>query len=164
MKRDEPYKPIEQGSGKEAIDELRNEILSPLENDIAKLRDPVVLAALMHTAATERENTNRLLKTLIERLDSKFAEVDTRLAAIERANAPSTGVPEQEGEILLPSVDTEMLAFVKERRHVNAEEVRKKFGYKGKNAASSRLNHLYEMGLLGKKQVGRVVMFFAKQP
>ncbi|MFA6489113.1 MAG: hypothetical protein WCT52_00355 [Candidatus Micrarchaeia archaeon] len=166
MKRNEPYKPIEQGSGKDAIDEVRHEILSPLENDIAKLRDPVVLAALMHTAATERENTNRLLKTLIERLDTRFAEVESRLAAMERAGAPAAAVHEAglEGEILLPSVDEEMLKFVKERRHVNAEEVRMKFGYKGKNAASSRLNHLYEMGLLGKKQVGRVVMFFAKQP
>ena len=61
MKKDDSYKPIEQGAGKEAIDELHHEILSPLESDIQKLRDPVVLAALMHTAATERENTNRLL-------------------------------------------------------------------------------------------------------
>ena len=60
MKREDNYKGIDAGSGKEAIEELRNEVLSPLENDIHKLRDPVVLAALMHTAATERENTNRL--------------------------------------------------------------------------------------------------------
>lgn len=161
MKRDEPFKPIEQGSGKEAIEELRNEILSPLENDIGKLRDPVVLAALMHTAATERENTNRLLKTLIERLDSKFAEVDERLSAVERGNPAMQQMGEPE-EILLPSVDEEMLKFVKEKRHVSAEEVRRRFGYKGKNAASSRLNHLYGMGLLSKKQVGRVVMFGIK--
>ena len=71
MKRDENYKGIGdvrsagqnashnsggvgEGSGKQAIEELRNEVLSPLENDIQKLRDPVVLAAIMHTAATER--------------------------------------------------------------------------------------------------------------
>ncbi len=165
MKKDEPYKTIEQGSGKQAIEELRNEVLSPLENDIAKLRDPVVLAALMHTAASERENTNRLLKTLIERLDTRFAEVETRLAAMERAGAPAAAVHgNAEGEeVLLPSVDEEMLKFVKEKRHVNAEEVRKRFGYKGKNAASSRLNRMYEMGLLEKRQVGRVVVFFAKE-
>jgi len=163
MKRDEPFKPIEQGSGKEAIEELRNEILSPLENDIGKLRDPVVLAALMHTAATERETTNRLLKTLIEKLDSKFAEVDERLSAVERARGAPAGLQEAgQEEVLLPAVDEEMLKFVKERRHVSAEDVRRRFGYKGKNAASSRLNHLCEMGLLSKKQVGRVVMFGIK--
>ena len=160
MKKDDQYKPIGEGSGKEAIEELRNEVLSPLENDIQKLRDPVVLAALMHTAATERENTNRLLKTLIERLDAKFAEVDARLAAFEdgavRRDAP--------GEVLLPEVDEEILAFVKEKRHASAEEVRRRFGYKGKNAASSRLNRMFELGLLEKKQVGRAVLYSSKQP
>lgn len=159
MKKDDQYKPIGEGSGKAAIEELRNEILSPLENDIQKLRDPVVLAALMHTAATERENTNRLLKTLIERLDAKFADVDSRLAAIESG----ARFPFGEEEVLLPSVDEEILKFVKEKRHVSAEEVRRRFGYKGKNAASSRLNRMFELGLLAKRQVGRAVLYSAKQ-
>ena len=157
MKGEEKYKPIGEGAGKQAIEELRNEILSPLENDIAKLRDPVVLAALMHTAATERENTNRLLKTLVEKLDAKFAEIERRLSVIEsQPYAPA------EGEILLPKVDEEILSFVKERKFASAEEVRRRFGYKGKNAASARLNRLFELGLLSKKQVGREVVFLAK--
>ena len=161
MKKDDQYKPIGEGSGKQAIEDLRNEVLSPLENDIQKLRDPVVLAALMHTAATERENTNRLLKTLIERLDAKFADVDARLASIEAGvHAPAAG----EEEVLLAPVDEEMLAFVKEKRHVSAEEVRRRFGYKGKNAASSRLNRMFELGLLAKRQVGRAVLYSAKSP
>lgn len=157
MKGEEKYKGIGEGSGKQAIEELRNEILSPLENDIQKLRDPLVLAALMHTAATERENTNRLLKTLIERLDTRFAEVDARIAALERPSAPAPP-----SDVLLPSVDEDIVAFVKEKRYASAEEVRRKFGYKGKNAASARLNHLFELGLLGKRQVGRAVMFSVK--
>jgi len=160
MKREENYKGIAEGSGRQAIDELRNEVLSPLENDIQKLRDPVVLAALMHTAASERENTNRLLKTLIEKLDAKFAEVDSRLAKIE-ANGIARAAPAQE-EVLLPLVDEEIMRFVREKRHVSAEEVRKKFGYKGKNAASARLSRMYDMGLLEKKQVGRAVLYCAK--
>ena len=176
MKKDQQYKPIGderparqdasanssrvgEGSGKQAIEELRNEILSPLENDIQKLRDPLVIAALMHTAATEKENTNRLLRTLIEKLDTKFAEVDSRLSAIEQSQhipAPA------EEEVLLPSVDEGILAFVKEKRFASAEEVRRRFGYKGKNAASARLNRMYEMGLLSKRQVGRAVLYCMK--
>jgi len=158
MKGEEKYKPIGEGAGKEAIEELRNEILSPLENDIAKLRDPVVLAALMHTAATERENANRLLKTLVEKLDAKFAEIERRLDALERHPAAA-----EEEEVLLPRVDEDILAFVKEKRFASAEEVRRRFGYKGKNAASARLNRLFELGLLSKRQVGREVVFLAKQ-
>jgi hypothetical protein len=181
MKREEDYKGIDgarserqnashnsggvgDGSGKQAIEELRNEVLSPLENDIQKLRDPVVLAALMHTAATERENTNRLLKTLIEKLDAKFTEVEIRLNALEgaqQAAQQATAAP-REDEMLLAPVDEEIMKFVRERRRVSAEEVRRRFGYKGKNAASARLSRMYGMGLLEKRQVGRAVLYCIK--
>ncbi|MEM4554588.1 MAG: hypothetical protein QXT25_01940 [Candidatus Anstonellaceae archaeon] len=156
MNKKEEYKPIGEGSGKEAIEEIRNEVLVPLENDIQKLKDPVVLAALMHTAATEKENTNRLLKTLISQMEAKFAQIESRLEAIERA----LGAPQE--EILLPQVDEEILEFVRKKGHVSAEDVRRRFGYKGKNAASFRLNRMYEMGLLSKRQVGRAVLYSIK--
>ena len=181
MKKTENYKPIGEerptgasrnsrgvgdGSGKEAINELKQEVLAPLEQDLAKLHDPFVLAAIMNTAATERENTNRLLKTIIERLDTKFAELDSRIMQLEAAQnaVPTADAKPYEEEILLPSVDEEIVKFIKEKRHVTAEAVRARFGYKGKNAASSRLNRLYEMGLLEKRQVGRAVMYHAKKP
>ncbi|MEM2137607.1 MAG: hypothetical protein QW568_00790 [Candidatus Anstonellaceae archaeon] len=163
MKNDEQYKGVGEGSGKQAIEELRNEVLTPLQRDIEKLRDPVVLAAIMHTAATEKENTNRLLKTLIERLDERFGQVEARLEALERKPlAPQEPKPHAEEEVLLPAVDEEILKFVKEKRYASAEEVRRRFNYKGKNAASARLNRMFELGLLAKKQVGRAVMFSAK--
>ena len=71
--------------------------------------------------------------------------------------------PSQEEEVLLPSVDEDILRFVKEKRYASAEEVRKKFGYRGKNAASARLNRMFGMGLLQKRQVGRAVLYSAKQ-
>ena len=121
----------------------------------------VTAQGLDHTAATERESTNRLLKTLIEKLDAKFSEVDSRLARIEKQSAAPMAAAGQE-EVLLPSVDEEILKFVREKRHASAEEVRKKFGYKGKNAASARLSRMYDLGLLDKKQVGRAVLYCAK--
>ena len=161
MKREENYKAIGasgvgEGEGKQAIEELRNEVLSPLESDIQKLRDPLVLAAIMHTAASERENTNRLLRTLIEKLDAKFAEVDARLTAMEKRDAPA------QGGVLLPSQDEGILAYVRGRGHASAEEVRRRFGYKGRNAASARLSHMHALGLLEKKQVGRAVLYISK--
>jgi len=163
MNKDEKYKPIAEGARHE-METMKNELLSPLENDIHKLRDPLVLAALMNSVATERENSNRLLKTLVERLDAKFGELEERLSALEAGRAIVHGAPSGDEEILLPSVDEEMLRFVKEKRHVSAEEVRRKFNYKGKNAASARLNRLFAMGLLSKRQVGRAVLYCAKSP
>ena len=60
-------------------------------------------------------------------------------------------------------MDEEIVRFVKEKLHVFAEEVRKKFGYKGKNAASARLSRMFDMGLLDKKQVGSAVLYCAKK-
>ncbi len=158
MKKNEPYKSVGQGSGKQAIDELKNEVLSPLERDIHRLRDPLVLAALMHTAATEKENTNRLLKTLIERLDSKFNEIEGRINALEKG----TAAPAEDRPLLSP-VDEQILSFVKSKRHASAEDVRRRFGYKGRNAASARLNRMFELGLVSKRQVGRAVLFCSKK-
>lgn len=154
MKSKENYKADGEASGKQAVEELQNEILSPIERDIEKFRDPVFLAALMHTAVTERENTNRILRTIVEKLDEKLSQMESRIARLEGKSA--------EEEILISEVDEEILAFVRERKYASAEEVRRRFGYKGKNAASARLSRMYDMGLLGKKQVGRSVIYFAK--
>jgi len=159
MNKDEKYKAIAGGAEKEMA-ELKNEILTPLENDIHRLRDPIVLAALMNSVATERENANRLLKTLVEKLDERFTRVEERLSALEGRRAAVRESSEE--EVLLPQVDEEILRLVKEKRHVSAEEVRKRFNYRGKNAASARLNKLYEMGLLAKRQVGRAVLYCHK--
>jgi len=51
---------------------------------------------------------------------------------------------------------------VKTSGKASAEEVRAKFKYKGKNAASARLNRLCDMGLLEKQQAGKKVYFFPK--
>ncbi|MCX8198244.1 MAG: hypothetical protein N3F07_03590 [Candidatus Micrarchaeota archaeon] len=142
-------------AGKSAMESLKNEVIAPLEREAEKLKDPVVLAALMHTAAAERENTNRLLKTIIEKLDARFSQMEARIERLEKSAA---GQDRQE-EVLLPSVDEQIMEFVKKQGHASAEEVRQKFGYKGKNAASARLNHLCGLGLLCKKQVGRIVVF-----
>lgn len=162
MNREEKYKPIADGARRE-MESMKNELLSPLEDDIHKLRDPLVLAALLNSVATERENSNRLLKTLVERLDAKFGEMEERLARLENRE-PSTFAAGGNEEILLPAVDEEILEFTREKRHVSAEEVKRKFNYKGKNAASARLNKLFAMGLLQKKQVGRAVLYCVKSP
>lgn len=123
------------------------EIRSDLEQNLDKFRDPVVLAEMVYRLLEERENTNRLLKTII-----------TKLEALEMGAATESGGPVEQP--LLPEVDEQMLAFVKEAGKATAEDVRAKFSYRGKNAASARLNRLFEMGLLQKQQVGKKVYFF----
>jgi hypothetical protein len=125
------------------------EIKSDLEANMEKFRDPVVLGELVYRLLEERENTNRLLKNILQKLET-----------LEARGVSTTEVREEIP--LLPEIDTQILAFVKEQGQATAEEVRKRFKYKGKNAASSRLNRLCKQSLLAKKQVGKKVFFFPK--
>jgi len=135
-----------------------NQMKAEIVNIHEKLKDPVFLGSLFHVAASERENTNRILKTLLVRLDS----LDARVRSIEGGRKAS--VPEgPRPPIILPEIDFEIITYVKRRKRVYANEVRRKFKYKGTNAACTRLNKLYDQGLLEKKQVGRRVYYYAKE-
>jgi hypothetical protein len=123
---------------------LRSEIRNDLENNMQKFSDPVVLGELMFKLLEERENTNRILKNILAKLE----------------NIPTSTAAAPGGEPLLPEVDEKIMEFVRERGKISAEDVRQHFSYKGKNAACARLNRLYELNLLGKKQVGKKVFFF----
>jgi predicted HTH transcriptional regulator len=141
---DKEFKPIDNAFTKE--------IRSDLEQNIDKFRDPVVLGEMVYRLLEERENTNRLLKTVIAKLEAIEAKMGPGASAPAVASALN--------EPLLPEVDEEIMAFLKEAGKVTAEEVRAKFNYKGKNAASARLNRLCDIGLLQKQQVGKRVYFF----
>jgi predicted HTH transcriptional regulator len=139
-KADKEYKPNDSAFTKE--------IRSDLEQNLDKFKDPVVLAEMVYRLLEERENTNRLLKTVI-----------TKLEALEKRGVALEGASPME-QPMLPEVDEQIVAFINEEGKATAEDVRAKFNYKGKNAASARLNRLFEMGLLQKQQVGKKVFFF----
>lgn len=121
--------------------ELREKISADLQQNLEKFRDPVVLGELMFQLLEERENTNRILKNILQRLE-----------ALEKPARP-------EEEPMLPELDEKIVDFVKRRGKATAEDVQAEFGYKGKNGASSRLNRLCVLGMLSKRQVGRKVYF-----
>ncbi|MBD3210275.1 hypothetical protein GF318_02740 [Candidatus Micrarchaeota archaeon] len=123
------------------------EIRSDLEHNMDKFKDPVVLGEMVFQLLEERENTNRLLKNILHRLESIEA----------RMGEEAQPVMEQP---LLPKIDEAILKFIKKKGKATAEDVRVKFKYKGKNAASARLNRLCSMNLLRKKQAGKRVFFF----
>jgi len=125
---------------------FREEIRSDIEAHMDQFKDPLVLGELVYKLLEERENTNRILKNLLTKID-----------ALERQL-----VQQPKQELLLPKVDEDILHFVVEQGKATAEEVRGAFNYKGTNAASARLNRLYGQGLLDKKQVGKKMFFLPK--
>lgn len=131
---------------------IRQEITQDLEKNLAKFKDPVVIGEMLYKLLEERENTNRILKNILAKLEGMEAKGTPEISAIRA----------QVADVMLPEIDETILNFVKELGKASAEDVRLKFNYKGKNAASARLNRLYELQLLEKKQVGKKVFFFPK--
>ncbi len=118
-----------------------------------KMRDPLVVGAMLNRLSEERRSTNLLLKEIHEKLE----RITSRLGALEenRGNSPKEAIR----EIFLSDVDERMVAFVKSKGRANAEEVQKEFGYKNRNAASARLNALWKQGVMTKKLAGRTAFF-----
>lgn len=124
--------------------QFREKISADLQQNLEKFRDPVVLGELVFQLYEERENTNRILKNILQKLEALEAE-------------RSRARPEEEP--LIPELDEKIVEFVRKKGKATADDVQAEFGYKGKNGASSRLNRLCMLGLLSKRQVGRKVFF-----
>ena len=131
--------------------QIREELKRDIQKNLEKFKDPVVLGELVYRLLEERENTNRILKNLLAKIESLEMKFSNGITAAQEHES-----------LLLPEIDEEILQFVKNQQKAIAEDVRVKFNYKGTNAASARLNRLFELGLLEKKQVGKKVFFLPK--
>ncbi len=123
-----------------------------------KMRDPLVVGALLNKLAEERRATNQLFMQISDKLEL----LGKRISEIEGKTVfqpPAAATPQQRGEVLLSEIDEKLVAFVRKRGRACAEDVQKKFGYKGRNAASARLNALWKQGVLEKKLAGKTAYF-----
>ncbi|MBN2121986.1 hypothetical protein JW721_02930 [Candidatus Micrarchaeota archaeon] len=125
---------------------LQKEIEDELRENLEKFKDPVVLATIAYKLLEERENTNRILKNVLARL--------------EKLEAGKGHVPPQ--DTFLPEIDQKIVDFIAESGGSTARDVQTKFGYRGSNAASSRMNRLAKQGILEKKQVGKKMFFLLR--
>ncbi len=131
------------------------EITSEFRKFQADFKDPVVLGSLMAALKDERSSTNLILKEISAKMD----RIESRLAALEGTN--NAAKPANK-EVMVAQVDTDILDFIRLQGKACSEDVQGKFQYRGKNAASARLNHLFRLGLVEKHQVGKKVYFTTK--
>jgi len=134
--------------------------LSELSLDIKEISkhadNPMFLAVLLFKLAEEREKTNKLLADIHD----KFDQIMFKMKAPETMNLQQRE-SEQPGSILSEQ-DQMIMHMVHSNGKVTAEEVKAGLGYKGKNAASQRLNRLFKDGHLRKMQSGRKVFYLAR--
>ncbi len=117
--------------------------------------NPLALGVLMYKVMEERENTNRLLKTIL----NKIERLEKRIEMIEESK---NEIKVRKKDVLLSEADERIIEIIRRLGKATAKEIAKEMNYRGANAASARMNRLYEQGILLKKRVGKKVYFFLK--
>jgi len=119
---------------------------------VSKDIDPVALAAILFARLETQQSTNLILKNLytkIEKLEAELKELK------EGKEENKTKQPIE----LLPEQDKKIIEEIRKKGFATADDIKQSLNYKGRNAASSRLNKLYSLGILEKFRVGRKVYY-----
>ncbi len=119
------------------------------KNNANKNNEDIQLALAIYELSKQIEDNNRLIKTLIQKIEI----LELRLSN-KNAN---------ENEVIISEIDEKIIELIKKMGKVTAEEIKDVFNYKGKNAASARLNNLCRMGLLKKVHGGKKVYFMLNE-
>jgi len=122
-------------------------LLFDVKYDKEQFKDNTTIGLLLYRLAKEREASNSMFKQISEQLE--------RIASLLQ-KGPAT----QEVKSIISDIDQKILAHVQRCGKVDAEEIQSIFQYRGKNAASARLNDLYEKGLLKKGRAGKKVFYW----
>jgi len=122
-------------------------LLFDIKYDKEQFKDNATIGLLLYRLAREREATNGL-----------FKEISSKLERIAELLEGRTG--QQEVKNIISDIDQKILAHIQRCGKVDAEEIQSTFQYRGKNAASARLNALYEKGVLKKGRAGKKVFYW----
>ncbi|HLC36726.1 MAG TPA: BlaI/MecI/CopY family transcriptional regulator [archaeon] len=142
---------------KEQVNNL-NEKFNDLTLDIQEIMNlssnPAFLSLLLFKLTEERKRTNDLL----DRLNKKY---DSLVEMMQKKGFHGMHQHVSDGSKvnILSEQDQQIMNLVQNKGAVSALEVQSALGYKGKNAASQRLNKLYREGYLKKAQSGKKVLY-----
>jgi len=112
------------------------------------------VASLFKQMVEERGRTN----TILTNIAGKIAQLEKDM---ETLYSESEAYPEAPGRRQIPvsGLDAKILDYIQSKEMVCADEVKQAMGYKGRNAACSRLNKLHKLGVLERFQLGHKVYY-----
>ena len=120
------------------------------------------IVAMFKYLMEERQKTNSML----EDLTSKIKQMQQAEAEqLKSMNGNDAQAPRQQGEfrqiseIAISEIDSKIINFVQTNDMVSADDVKEFMGYRGTNAACTRLNRLHKAGLLERFQLGHKVYY-----
>ena len=140
---------------KNKFDEDFEKLVFDVNYDKEQFEDNGTIGLLLYRLAKEREKTNTLYEQILRRLDEISSMSRSLTTQPVRESAPMT-------QGVLSDIDDRIIDFVKKTGKVDAKTVQEKFGYKGQNAASARLNGMFKAGLLLKGRAGKKVLYWAE--
>lgn len=107
------------------------------------------LLSLVKFVIDENRKTTLVLKSLS----------DTVTQLVSDINYEEPAKPESMEEFPISGLDAKILQYIQTKEMACAEDIRKEMNYKGKNAASARLNVLFKRGILQRYQMGHTVYY-----
>jgi DNA repair ATPase RecN len=142
------------------------ELTENLSDAIYNMSDPVSIAAMLYTIAEEKKSSNLVVReingkfdNILEKLDKVYTQLIELNQKLGETNSAKVEIPREE---MLSDRDKEILDFAKKKTKVCADDIKLKFNYRGRNAASARLSKLFKENLLEKIYVGRKVYYKIK--
>jgi hypothetical protein len=116
------------------------------------------LLTLLRYVMSENKSTRQML----ERMSNTLVKLEAEVNAAEyedEIQAPAQPVQEAQPQIVLSELETKIVQFIQIKGMACADDVKTLMGYRGRNAASARLNRLKIMGLLTRHQAGHKVFY-----
>ncbi len=118
------------------------------------------LFALVKYMIDENKKTTMVLSSIV----GSLSRLEGELAAGSENELPESPYAQQmvqlpRGTVPLSSLDAKIMQFVQRMDIACAEDIQKTMNYRGRNAASARLNKLYKQGLLERYQLGHKVYY-----
>ena len=135
---------------KDEAEQEYKDLVFDIKYDKEQFKDPMTIGLLLYRLSKERAKTNEL-----------FSDILKELKTINKNTSSYSPTAVATNPEVLADIDKEIIEHIKKVTLADAEEIRKHFGYKGTNAASARLNALFNQGLLKKKRAGKKVQYWA---
>ena len=124
-----------------------NSLSLDIQEVMKQSNDPVFVASLLYKLVKEREDSNRIL-----------SELSQKIAKIEEICKISLDYHTKTLSVLAEP-DQHIMQLIGETGMVSAQDVMLRLSYKNPNAASQRLNNLVRLGHLKSVRSGRKVVF-----
>lgn len=142
------------------IADVRSHEMEQLRNKGRDEGNSSNMLMLLKYMMDENKKTTMILKNISDSIAMLTADSEQEPdAPAGQVYAPGMQQPARYEEIPLSSLDSKIIEFIQVKGMVCADDIKGLMSYRGRNAASARLNGMYRRGLLQRYQLGHKVYY-----